>query len=95
MYILTDDGKIYEGLALTPAEVEIVQTLPEEINNESNIGFVNSRDRERIIAYILSKYFMVPRYVPAVETPEVETEVEDTEAEPETETIVGLEYPEA
>lgn len=74
MYIITEEGKIYEGLVLTPEEAEIYKELGEgeELNNHSS-GYVSQSDRRKIAAYLCSNFILVRRNS-LVQEPEIGTE---------------------
>jgi hypothetical protein len=77
MYIITEEGKVYEGLALTPEEAEIFKELEEseELYSHS-CGYIAQSDRRRIAAYLCSNFILVRRQSP-------EQESEPSSEEPE------------
>jgi hypothetical protein len=62
MYVITEEGQIYEGLALTPEEAEIFKELGEgpELNSHS-IDYISRSDCRRIAAYLCSNFILVRR----------------------------------
>jgi hypothetical protein len=62
MYVITEEGKIYEGLALTPAEAEIFKQLGEgpELNEHSE-SYISQRSARKIAAYLCSNFILVRR----------------------------------
>ena len=72
MYVITEEGRIYEGLALTPEEAEIFKELGEgdEINAHSS-SYVTRDSCRTIAAYLCSNFILVhrksPEQLPTVE----------------------------
>ena len=79
MYVLTEDGSIHEGLALTPEEVEILEDEENNsnLNSLSAVSYISSRAQKQITQYFISKYFLVRRKKVETEQPQ-QTEVEET-----------------
>lgn len=62
MYVITEEGKIYEGLALTPEEAEIFKQLGEgsELNDHTS-GYISQSDSRKIAVYLCSNFILVRR----------------------------------
>jgi hypothetical protein len=64
MKIITDEGKLEEGIALTPDESDFVEKVTKGVKFGTEVGYISSRDRERIALFIV-KNFNITRRVPA------------------------------
>ena len=73
MYVITEEGKIYEGLALTPEEAEIFKELGEgEVLNDHSSGYISQSDQRRIAAYLCTNFILVRRKT-LVQEPEMDS----------------------
>ena len=64
MKIITDEGKLEEGISLTQDESDFVEEVTRGLQFSTEVGYVSSRDRERIALFIV-KNFNITRRVPA------------------------------
>jgi hypothetical protein len=62
MYVITEEGQVHEGLALTPEEAEIFKQLGEgpELNAHSE-NYISQRSACQIAAYLCSNFILVRR----------------------------------
>jgi hypothetical protein len=64
MKIITDEGKLEEGIALTQDESDFAEEVTKGVKFIREVGYISSRDRERIALFIV-KNFNITRRVPA------------------------------
>ncbi len=81
MYVITEEGKIYEGLALTPEEAEIFEQLGEgpELNTQSE-SYISRSSSRKIAAYLCSN-FILERRKPLEQEPELNSEEPELNSE--------------
>jgi hypothetical protein len=70
MHIITEEGIIYEGLALTPEEAKIYKELGEEqgLNDHTN-GYISQSDSRKIAAYLCANFILTRRKALVQEPP--------------------------
>lgn len=70
MHIITEEGIIYEGLALTPEEAEIYKELGEEQGlNDHASGYISQSDSRKIAAYLCANFIFTRRKALVQEPP--------------------------
>jgi len=72
MYVITEEGRIYEGLALTPEEAEIFKDLGEGAGINEHCNSYISRDNSRMLAAYLCSNFILVRRKSLEQSPTVE-----------------------
>lgn len=88
MYLITEEGKIYEGTALTSEEAEIYDELICELGNRSGSSYISTADRHKLTGYLLSTFVLVRRK-PLVQEPEISLkELDPVAEEPKQATLI-------
>jgi len=67
MYILTEDGDLHKGFALSTEEAAIVEHYKENLDS---VGYISSRDKSRVLSFLLLNYTMALRQPPAEPEPQ-------------------------
>jgi hypothetical protein len=73
MYVITEEGRIYEGLALTPEEAKIFEELGESGEFSAHTsGYISQSDSRKLAAYLCSNFILVRRKT-LVQEPEMDS----------------------